>query len=116
MATEMQFPNKVTSRATANMYLNEETADVHFVFEIDDMEQRVAAHKSLLAAGSPVFHAMFYGTIKEKGDVKISDASVKGFMDFLSVFYLDQVKINKENVAEIMDLSNKYDIPEGTFN
>lgn len=87
---------------------------MHFVFEVDDVEKRVAVHKCILSAGSPVFHAMFYGKLKKNGDGKIGDASAKRFADFLS-FYLSEVKINKENVVEIMDLSNKYDIPEGTL-
>lgn len=113
MANEKKFSNKIIAKEKTKYYLDDDTADVHFVFKVDEVEQRIGAHKILLASGSPVFHTMFYGTLKEKSDVKISDSSAKGFMDFLSLFYSEEVKINKANVFEIMDLTNKYDIPEG---
>ncbi|XP_031629136.1 BTB/POZ domain-containing protein 3-like [Contarinia nasturtii] len=113
MATVKQFSTKSMAEVTKKLYLNEETADVHFAFEIDGDEQRVAAHKNILALGSPVFYAMFYGPLKEKGDVKIRDASMNGFMDFLTIFYMEEVKITTNNVAEFIDLANKYDMPEG---
>lgn len=113
MASEKQFSTRSMAEVTKKLYLNEETADVHFVFKVDDEEQRVAAHKNILALGSPVFHSMFYGTLKEKGDVKITDSSAKGFMDFLSIFYLEEVKITNGNISEFMYLANKYDINEG---
>lgn len=113
MASEKQFSTRSMAEVTKKLYLNEETADVHFVFKVDDDEQRVAAHKNILALGSPVFHSMFYGTLKEKGDVKITDSSANGFMEFLSIFYLEEVKITNANISEFMYLANKYNINEG---
>lgn len=79
MVKVKQFETKSVANIIKNMYLNEETADVHFVF---DVEHRVPAHKNILASESKVFHTMFVGALKEKGQVKITDASPKCFEGF----------------------------------
>lgn len=113
MVFEQQFSTKSMANAIQNLYMNDETADFYFIFEGDDEEHCVPAHKIILASGSPVFHAMFHGTLKEKTEVKIKDASVKGFKEFLQLFYLCEVNISDENYVEFLNLSNKYDMPEG---
>lgn len=95
---------RITSVAV--LYRNERTADVFFVFE---NHPRVAAHKCILASDSVVFCRMFYGEMKEMGDITITDASLDGFLAFLKSFYTSNMAITEENVAEIMYLGNKYD-------
>lgn len=124
MCSKQVVPEKVelpeTKKFTNNcdicperFYLNEKTADVRFLFEVDNGEIRVPAHKIFLAVRSSVFYSMFYGDIKERATVKIVDASVKGFKDFLTLFYLNEVEITGQNVDEITNLSNKYDVSRG---
>lgn len=85
-------------------------SDVQFVFELESGVVKVPAIKSILAASSPVFNAMFNGDLKEKGDVKIVDASPDGFKEFLQFFCEDQVKLTMDNVADVLNLTNKYDV------
>lgn len=93
--------------------MDEKTADVFFVFNANnDKRVRIAAHKNILAKGSSVFESMFYGGIVEDGDVEIVDASLDGFKEFLQFFYVDKVKLTMENVAEVLNLANKYDVIE----
>ncbi|XP_055316918.1 BTB/POZ domain-containing protein 6-B-like [Sitodiplosis mosellana] len=92
------------------MYLNEQLADVHFVFKFDDDVQKVPAHKLILASLSPVFHAMFYGSLKEGNEVKIEDADADTFKEFLQIFYLSEVTITMENIETIVRLADKYDV------
>lgn len=98
---------------TKSLYLDNITSDVRFVFVIEDTVTVVPAHKIMLASYSPVFHAMFYGDLKESGDIRIVDASIDGFKDFLTIFYLETVKITNENVAQFTYLSDKYNVPRG---
>lgn len=95
------------------LYLDSETADVLFVFSdgTDDERELVPAHKSLLAVGSKVFHAMFYGSLKESGDITIVDASAAAFKEFLQFFYLARVNLTMENISDVMNLGEKYDVP-----
>ncbi|XP_031625288.1 BTB/POZ domain-containing protein 6-B-like [Contarinia nasturtii] len=91
--------------------LDEETADVAFIFENgEDNVERVVAHKCLLAAGSPVFKRMFYGDLKEGTEVPMVDVSIDGFAAFLQYFYLDIVTYNNTVIGEVMKLADKYDV------
>lgn len=95
---------------TENLYLNAELADVHFVCKSDDDVEKVPANKSLLAVTSPVFKKMFFGPMKETGDVEIVDANVDAFKEFLKFFYFRNVKLTMENMKIVFDLVEKYDI------
>lgn len=93
--------------------MDEKTADVYFVFHSNtDKPTRVPAHKNILSKGSSVFESMFYGDIAENGDVEIVDASVDGFKEFLQFFYIHKVNLTLENIAEVLNLANKYNVGE----
>lgn len=97
------------------MYLNSSTADVFFEFNIDsddDEYEQVPAHKILLSIGSPVFETMFYGLLKEKREIPIVDASADAFKIFLQFFYLSEISLNGENLAEITNLCKKYELDD----
>lgn len=105
--------NDFYKRRSIRLYLQEETADVHFIFNRDDgAEQRIPAHKVMLASGSPVFHSMFYGDLKENESVCITDCRFESFKEFLQFFYLSDVTLTMDNVAEVMNMVNKYDATE----
>lgn len=95
------------------LYLNSELADVHFIFEKKDGEyDRVPAHKLVLSSASEVFQTMFNGSWKEKDEVKIGDAPVSAFREFLQFFYLDHANLTTENVAKVLNLGQMYNIDE----
>lgn len=95
------FENSLESVAT--LYRDTKSADVHFTFESSNNgeEIRIDAHRSLLAATSDVFDAMFYGGLKESADIRVVDASDAAFKEFLQYFYQRRVKLTAENVAEV---------------
>lgn len=96
------------------MYGNVRTADVNFIFISDGQQEvRIPAHKSVLADGSPVFSKMFFGDLRDNGDVFINDVTAEPFNEFLQFFYLDEVKLTKECVAQVLHLSDKYDVQDG---
>lgn len=92
------------------LHLDEETADVKFIFDIGGNVESVSAHKCLLATGSPVFKRMFFGELKEGAEIPIVDVSIDGFTAFLQYFYLEIVTYNNIVIAEVMKLADKYDV------
>lgn len=96
--------------ATENLYLNEELADINFIFKCGDDVEKVPANKALLAVTSSVFKKMFFGPMKEIGDVEIVDASVVAFKEFLKFFYFRNVKLSMENMRAVFYLVEKYNI------
>lgn len=92
------------------LHLDEETADVKFLFDNEGNVESVSAHKCLLATGSPVFKRMFFGELKEGSEIQIVDVSIDGFTAFLQYFYLDIVTYNSTVIAEVMKLADKYDV------
>ncbi|XP_055307073.1 BTB/POZ domain-containing protein 6-B-like, partial [Sitodiplosis mosellana] len=98
------------NKATEKLYLNEKLADVHFAFNVGDEIRKVPANKANLAALSSVFDRMFYGSLTEDGDVKIVDASVEAFKEFLQIFYLGELTLTIENIETVARLADKYDV------
>ncbi|XP_055309316.1 BTB/POZ domain-containing protein 6-B-like [Sitodiplosis mosellana] len=104
--------NTAASEACEKLYLNEEFADVHFVFNVDDEGEKVPANKAILAALSPVFKAMFFGSLKEGNEVPIKDADADAFKEFLQFFCLGGVSLTMENIETVVRLADKYDVLE----
>lgn len=99
----------------SKLHLDEETADVVFVFDNNNGSvERITAHKCLLASGSEVFKRMFFGELKEGKEIPIVDVSIDGFVAFLQYFYMDVVTYNSAVIAEVMKLADKYDA-QGCF-
>lgn len=94
------------------LYLKDEIADFHFIFYPNDGHRiRIPSHKLLLTKGSDVFRTMFNGSWNEINEVVIVE-SIDAFKEFLQYFYLTEVKVTMENVAEVMYLGNKYNVDE----
>lgn len=87
-----------------NHYLNAETADVFFMC----CNERIPAHKLLLAGCSEGFSKMFYGPLYEASEVLIVDVSPNGFRQFLRYFYFNELQLTLESIAEVMYLAKKY--------
>lgn len=108
-----KFGNQALLTAINELYLNDSTADVHFVIESDNGEsERIPSHKLLLVAYSEVFQVMFNGSWKENDDVKIVDATADAFKEFLQFFYFTKVEITTDNVEEVLRLGQKYLVAE----
>ncbi|XP_055317520.1 uncharacterized protein LOC129576431 [Sitodiplosis mosellana] len=112
MAPNTQYNiQNVISSSVEEFYLSEEMADIHFIFESADGQcEHIPAHKLLLVTASDVFRTMFNRTWQEKDEVKIVDASVEAFKEFLQFFYLPRVKITTDHITEVIYLGNKYNL------
>lgn len=114
VAAANTFRYQTTQRkSTDHFYLNSRLADVHFVLgSKDDKISRVPAHKHLLAVVSDVFEKMFYGELKEMGDVTIPDTSDAVFKEFLQFFYRSDVYLSSEHMLGVLYLGHKYNVNE----
>ncbi|XP_055303163.1 kelch-like protein 38 [Sitodiplosis mosellana] len=87
------------------LYLNEEDADVWFVFD----DARVPAHKLILTTTSPWMKTMFFGSLPEGNEVDMTRAKVTStaFKEFLQFFYTDKVKLTMANIESVIDLAKQ---------
>lgn len=96
------------------MFKNLLMSDVHFSFGNSDQraDQTIPGHKYVLAIGSPVFFAMFYGRLAETQDnVKIPDSNYECFKEFLRFLYCDEVNLTVDIVMGVNYLAKKYIVP-----
>lgn len=101
------------NKHSGKLYLDSEKSDVNFLVFIDDNQfETVPAHKLILSIGSPVFDAMFYGPMKETGDVKIVDTSPDAIKEFLQFLYLNEVRLTSDNIIEVIKLCHKYEMSD----
>ncbi|XP_055303439.1 BTB/POZ domain-containing protein 3-like isoform X2 [Sitodiplosis mosellana] len=113
-ATKKTKVKTMKQNQLADLYLDDITADINFVCGFDDCEspESVPAHKSILSTCSTVLKTMFFGSLPETGDVRLRDVTADGFKKFLQFFYLDEMDVSMEDVAEIAYLAKKYDVDE----
>lgn len=101
-----------TSIASELLYLNPEFADVYFTFKSSD--ERVLAHKIILAAMNSVFKTAFYGSMPIKDEFKIDDEDTVAaeFKEFLKFFYFKDPKLSMEHIQIVMHLCHKYQVDD----
>lgn len=108
--------NVLAWRGCEQLYLDERTADIQFVFKStdnDDTIETIPAHKAILSVISPVFDALLYGPFKQDGgDISINGTSTEAFREFLQFFYRRSVKIANENIEAVMELAVRYGIAD----
>ena len=95
--------------------------DVTFVVRGEDEEEKkVAAHRFLLAATSPVFNRQFYGPMKDIREViEVKDTTPEAFMTMMNYIYKDpgeeSFNLNDidcpQKLFELVELAERYEIP-----
>ena len=72
----------------------------------------IPAHKYILATGSSVFFAMFYGEMAEDREcVELDDCDDESFRELLRYIYCDEVNLTESCILRVWYLAHKYDIP-----
>ena len=99
------------------IFNNDLFSDVKFVIGKMDSESSkgkrrklvIPAHKLVLSIGSPVFEAMFYGTLAETSDsIELPDCEYDSLLEFFRYMYSDEVNLNGSNVLGVLYLAKKY--------
>lgn len=77
-----------------------------------DNTQIIPAHKYILATGSSVFYAMFYGGLAEiKQDIKVPDVEPAAFLTLLRYLYCDEILLEPDNILATLYAAKKYIVP-----
>ncbi|XP_027238492.1 BTB/POZ domain-containing protein 6-B isoform X2 [Penaeus vannamei] len=98
----------------AAMLNNELMADVHFVVGqpgTGRSTQRIPAHKYVLAVGSSVFYAMFYGGLKSEDEIQVPDVEPSAFLTLLRYLYCDEIRLEPDTVLATLYAAKKYLVP-----
>ena len=118
MSTETNWQTtRPTIRERAKFMLNtDRLSDVKFVATKNDGEseskQVIPAHKFILAIGSPVFEAMFYGELAATEDtIELPDCDYESLLELFRYMYSDEVNLNGSNVMGVLYLAKKYILP-----
>ena len=96
--------------------------DVVFRVEDNEREEKVFAHKLLLAGASPVFRKQFFGALKEGSDeVVVRDTTVEAFTTMIQFMYMAPDETEKftleipncaQSLCELVNISERYQILE----
>ncbi|XP_065887530.1 BTB/POZ domain-containing protein 9-like isoform X3 [Dysidea avara] len=72
----------------------------------------VSAHRAIVAAGSPVFHAMLYGNTKEKNENEISLPVVDSYtlQQMLTFIYTGQVQTSCDDCLNLLHAAHYFDV------
>ena len=118
MSTETNWQTtRPTIRERAKFMLNtDRLSDVKFVATKNDGEseskQVIPAHRFILAIGSPVFEAMFYGELAETEDtIELPDCDYESLLELFRYIYSDEVNLSGSNVMGVLYLAKKYIVP-----
>lgn len=102
---------KSSTLQLSTLYLNPSISDVTFVIESNGTSAaKIPAHKCILATCSPVFERMFSGYLPALSEIRLNDITPAVFKEFIKYFYLDEVNLTFENVAEVVYLARKYEM------
>ncbi|XP_012344126.1 BTB/POZ domain-containing protein 6-B isoform X2 [Apis florea] len=112
-----QDPNWQATKPTvrernAAMFNNHLMADIIFIVGSPGHTQTIPAHKYVLATGSSVFYAMFYGGLAEnKRDIEVPDVEPAAFLALLRYMYCDEVQLEADTVLATLYVAKKYIVP-----
>ena len=118
MAAEDNWQTKLQTivERTAFIFNSDMLSDVKFVVPVSGGESKstkvIPAHKFVLAIGSPVFFAMFYGQMAEtKDSIELPDCDYDSLLELFRFLYSDEVALSGGNVMQVIYLANKYMVP-----
>nr|XP_027193690.1 RCC1 and BTB domain-containing protein 2-like [Dermatophagoides pteronyssinus] len=117
-ASAMQYGSPITFGLTSTIEIYEEhftisnialfnnpdNYDIEFVFD----DKRIMACKCYLKMASKYYSRMFSGDWQENDQVIIKDYSYDTYYSYLLMLHTGDIRINRYNIAEFIDLANCY--------
>lgn len=89
-------------------FLNESRwTDVEFYFD-GNKENKICAHKLIIASVSPVFEAMCFGLLKEMSPIEIQDIQKDCFQKMICFIYTNKIQLEEKDVCQIFYAAEKY--------
>ena len=72
----------------------------------------VSGHRAIVGAGSPVFHAMLYGNMKEstEREIELPSVDTKSLKILLSFIYTGKVEVDSKNCLTILEAAHYFDV------
>ncbi|CAH1970752.1 unnamed protein product [Acanthoscelides obtectus] len=110
-------PNWQATKSTvrernAAMFNNDLMADIRFLVGTPGSTQLIPAHKYVLATGSSVFYAMFYGGLAEcTEEIEVPDVEPSAFLTLLKYLYCDEIQLEADTVLATLYVAKKYIVP-----
>ncbi|XP_050544080.1 BTB/POZ domain-containing protein 6-B isoform X2 [Daktulosphaira vitifoliae] len=96
----------------AAMFNNDLMADIYFIVGTPGNIQRIPSHKYILATGSSVFYAMFYGGLADtKEEIDVPDVEPTAFLTLLRYLYCDEIQLEADTVLATLYVAKKYIVP-----
>ena len=101
---------------TRFIFNNEFLSDVKFIVPVSisesESQKMIPAHKFVLAIGSPVFYAMFFGEMAEtKNSIELPDCEYESLLELFRYLYTDEANLTGSNVMHVLYLAKKYMLP-----
>ncbi|XP_065060747.1 BTB/POZ domain-containing protein 6-like [Rhopilema esculentum] len=112
-AGHWQVSKKDVRTRNAFMFNNPLMSDVRLISGKGPDQTEIPVHKYVLAISSPVFYAMFYGSLSNTDckEVNIEDSDTDSLLEMLRYFYCDETQLTTENVFGTLYLAKKYVVP-----
>lgn len=90
-------------------FLNENFADVYFVINHNERIGKIAAHKVILAAGSPFLQKYFSNSVDLK-KIELANTSEAALKEFLFTFYSENAEkyFTIENAPSVLTLAKQF--------
>ncbi|CAG9784694.1 unnamed protein product [Diatraea saccharalis] len=111
--TDWQLSCMKLKQRGSHLLQSGEWSDCSFLVGSDLNRYIIKAHKLILASASPVFKAMFFGTMAEKdGPIEILDVEPEAFETLLKYIYTDKTSIKTfEKACSVYYSAKKYMLP-----
>lgn len=101
-------PHSLLSRL-GNLLQTSQWSDCTFIVGDGTTKREFRAHRILLAACSPVFEAMCFGPLAERGAILVPDLEPRAFKSLLQYVYTDNVQFaSVEDACDVLYAAKKY--------